>query len=229
VNDFTTVAIQGYHLPIGNGSAPFATINIPSAKNPIAIAFDAAGNLWFADGGTNDVFEFTPPFSGSITPAPAVTITSVTSPGGIAFDAAGNMYVSALAGTVQIFNPPFSNGQLPTGSPLTGASGPTGIAFDAAGNLYAENYNTGDIDRWDAPTAGGKAVSTKLSGGNTLLTNSGTLAFDSAGNLYSTNITSAQLYVFANAAATFSGNTPVPLLLMISSFGTNGSGGVAVH
>jgi sugar lactone lactonase YvrE len=227
VNDFTTVAITGYHLPIANGSTPFATINIPGSKNPIAITFDGAGNLWFADGGTNNVFEFTPPFSGNITPAPTVTITSVVGPGGLAFDSTNHLYVSSST-TVEIFNCPCSNGQLPTGSPLTGANSPVGLAFDAAGNLYAENTN-GDIDRWNAPTAGGKAVSTILSGTNTLITNAGTLAFDSAGNLYSTNIQSAQLYDFANAASTFSGNMPVPLLLMITSFGTNGTGGVAVH
>jgi hypothetical protein len=227
VNDFSTAAVTAYTLPLTNASTPFATINIPGAKNPIAIAFDKSGNLWLADGGTNNVLEFTPPFSGSITPAPAVTITSVTGPGGLAFDSAGNLYVSKAAGGVAVFNPAFHNGQLPTATPLTGPTAPGALAFDAAFNLYVLNGN-GDIDRFNTPTAGGGPISTSLSGVNTLITNPGTLNFDAAGNLYATNIQSPQLYVFSNAAATFSGNMPVPMLVTITGFGVNGTGGVAI-
>lgn len=226
VNDFSTAALTGYTLPLTSASTPFATINIPTAKNPIALAFDKSGNLWFADGGTNNVLEFTPPFSGSITPAAAVTITSVAGPGGLAFDSAGNLYVSKAGGNIEVFKPPFSNGQLPTATPLTGPTAPGALAFDAAGNLYVLNGN-GDIDRFNAPTAGGGPISISLSGVNTLITNPGTLTFDSAGNLYATNIQSPQLYLFSNAASTFSGNMPVPMLVTITGFGVNGTGGVA--
>jgi hypothetical protein len=227
VNDFSTASVTGYNLPLSNASTPFATINVPGAVNPIAIAFDKLGNLWFADNGTSKVLEFTPPFSGSITPAPAVTITSVAGPGGLAFDGAGNLYVTKAGGGVEIFNPPFSNGQLPTATPLTGPTSPGALAFDATGNLYVLNGN-GDIDRFNAPTAGGGPISISLSGVNTLITNPGTLNFDSAGNLYATNIQSPQLYVFANAASTFSGNMPVPMLNTITGFGVLGTGGVAI-
>ncbi|HME80577.1 MAG TPA: hypothetical protein VKF82_00725 [Candidatus Eremiobacteraceae bacterium] len=231
VNDFSTAAVNGYSLPLSNASTPFATINIPGAKNPVALAFDSSGNLWVADGGTNLVLKFTPPFSGSVTPAPAVVISSVTAPSGLAFDSAGNLYVSKGIlglGAIEIFNPPFSTGQLPTAAPLTGSSQPGALVFDAAGNLYTLNTN-GNIDRFTAPTAGGGPISVEQTGSNTLITNAGALAFDSNGNLYATNIQSPQLYLFSNAAATFSGNMPVPMLLTLTGFGVNGTGGVAIH
>ncbi|HLN08780.1 MAG TPA: hypothetical protein VK281_07465 [Xanthobacteraceae bacterium] len=228
VNDFSTAAVTGYSLPLSSASTPFTTINIPGAKNPIAIAFDTSGDLWVADAGTNDVLEFTPPFSGSITPTPAVVITSVTAPEGLAFDGSGHLYVSKGPGGIAIFNPPFSTGQLPTATPLTGSVSPGALTFDGAGNLYTLN-NNGNIDRFNAPTAGGGPISVELSGADTLITDAGALAFDSNGNLYATNIQSPQLYLFSNAAATFSGNMPVPMLLTITGFGVNGTGGVAIH
>jgi hypothetical protein len=228
VNDGTTAALTGYTLPLTNAGAPFATINIPGSLNPIALAFDKAGDVWEADAGTNKVLEFTPPFSGSITPAAAVTITSVAIPVGLAFDSAGNLYVSKGAGNIEIFNPPFVTGQLPTAAPLTGPTAPGALAFDGAGNLYDLNSD-GSISRFNAPTAGGGPISVQLSGTNTLITNPGSIAFDPSGDLYATNIQSPQLYLFANAATTFSGNMPVPLLLQVMGFGVNGTGGVAIH
>lgn len=232
VDDFTTAAVTGYSLPITNSSAPFATINIPGALNPDALTFDKTGNLWVADAGTNKVYEFVGPFSGSITPAPAVTISSVTAPAGLAFDTAGNLYVSSAifgSGTIQIFNPPFSTGQLPTGSPLTGPQQPEGLAFDAAGNLYTANFSNGAIDRFNAPTAGGGPISIHAAGTETLIISGQSLAFDSGGDLFATNIQNPVFYLFPNAAATFS-TTPVPTVVTISSFGAlTGTGGIAIH
>jgi sugar lactone lactonase YvrE len=233
VNDTTSAEVTGYKLPLTSTSTPFATINIPGSMNPVAIAFDAAGNLWVGDGGTNKVYEFVGPFSGSITPAPAVTISSVTAPGGIAFDAAGNLYVSKavfLSGAIEIFNPPFTTGQLPTGTPLTGSSQPNGLAFDATGNLYTANVNDGSIDRFNAPTAAGGPISTHLGGSVTLIFTGEQLVFDTTGNLYASNLQDPMLYLFPNAASTFSTTTPVPTIITINAFGaTQSTAGLAIH
>jgi sugar lactone lactonase YvrE len=231
VNDTTTsAAATGYTLPITAASTPFASINIPSPKNPIGIAFDASGNLWVSDAGANAVYEFVGPFSGTMTPIPAVKITSVLAPSGMAFDGAGNLYVCKAifgSGAVEIFNKPFVTGQSPTASPLTGSSQPTGIAFDAAGNLYAVNVNDGGIDRFNAPTAGGGPISTHAGGTATVITTGVMLAFDSTGNLYATNLQNPLLYLFPNAAATFS-STPVPTIVTVGAFGVGSTAGLAI-
>lgn len=233
VNDATSAEVVGYTLPLTSASTPFATINIPGSMNPVAIAFDATGNLWVGDGGTNKVYEFVGPFSGSITPAPVVTISSVTSPGGIAFDAAGNLYVSKSvfgSGAIEIFNPPFTTGQLPTGTPLTGSSQPNGLAFDASGNLYTVNVNDGSIDRFNAPTAGGGPISTHLGNSVTLIFTGEQLVFDASGNLYASNLQDPMLYLFPNAASTFSTTTPVPTIITIAAFGGSvHTAGLAIH
>lgn len=231
VNDTTaSPAVTGYTLPITATSTPFASINIPSPKNPLGIAFDASGNMWVADAGANVVYKFVGPFSGVMTPAPAVTLTSVLAPSGMAFDGAGNLYVCKAvfgSGAVDIFTPPITSGQLPTASPLTGSSQPTGIAFDAAGNLYATNANDGSIDRFNAPTAGGGPISIQAAGTETLITTGVMVAFDSTGNLYATNLQNPLLYLFPNAASTFS-TTPVPTTVTIGAFGIGSTSGLAI-
>jgi DNA-binding beta-propeller fold protein YncE len=45
-------------LGASNASGPDATISSIALQGPIAIAFDASGNLWVADFGENEIFEF---------------------------------------------------------------------------------------------------------------------------------------------------------------------------
>jgi serine/threonine-protein kinase len=225
-NDFTTASATGYAAPITNASTPFSTINIPTAANPEAVAVDAAGNLWLADGGANKVYEFTPPFAGSITPTPAVTISSVTAPTGLAFDAAGNLYVSnETAGTIDIFNPPFTTGQSPTATPITGMGEPKGLAFDATGNLYIADF-MGFVYRMNAPTAGGGAVSIKDTA--TTMNSPEDVAVDSAGNLYVTDLNTPNLYMFPTATAAFSATMAPSVTLPLGFAAGIHGGGVAI-
>jgi DNA-binding beta-propeller fold protein YncE len=186
--------------------------------------------MWVADAGADKIYKFVGPFSGTMTPVPTVTISSVLAPSGMAFDGAGNLYVCKAifgSGAVEIFTPPIMTGNSPTASPLTGSSQPTGIAFDAAGNLYAVNVNDGSIDRFNAPTAGGGPISIHAGGTETVITTGVTLAFDSAGNLYATNLQNPLLYLFPNAATTFS-STPVPTIVTVGAFGVGGTAGLAI-
>ena len=56
---------------------------------PIALAFDASGNLFVANSGDNTVSEFAP---GSTTPT--ATLTGLNDPDALAFDASGNLFVA---------------------------------------------------------------------------------------------------------------------------------------
>jgi sugar lactone lactonase YvrE len=106
----------------------------PSATTlcgPQAIAFDAGGNLWIADGLNNRVLEYAPPFStgmaatwelGHAAGASAfstyqsndggsISASALSNPSGIAFDAHGNLWVTDGGNNrVLEFAPPFSNG-----------------------------------------------------------------------------------------------------------------------
>ncbi|MBV8222003.1 MAG: hypothetical protein JO293_01450 [Candidatus Eremiobacteraeota bacterium] len=225
----TTGQVTGYAPPITNASTPFATITIAGSQFPVGLAFDKSGNMWVADSGTSKVYEFTPPFSGAISPAPAITISSVINPAGLVFDTAGNLYVCAgggvQAGTVQIFNPPFHSGQSPTATPITGLHIPTSLAFDAAGNLYVTNF-MGSVARFNAPTAGGGAVS--ITDTSTGINSPQDLAFDNLGNLYVTDLAHATVSVFPLATTAFSATLAPSVVLTLSGFATPNAGGIAI-
>lgn len=118
-----------------------------SLQHPLGIAFDAQGDLWVANTGSNTVVEFTPTqLSATGSPAPAVTLSSaaISTPFGVAFDASGNLWVGNDSGTVLRFDA----SQLATGSPTPAAtlavgSNPDGVTFDASGALWVGDYNGG--------------------------------------------------------------------------------------
>jgi len=205
--------------PVSSASTPTATINLPVNADPVWIAFDSSNDLWVSDANNAKVYEFTPPFSGTITPTPAVTLsTGLPSPTGIAFDAAGNLYVGNDAGTIQIFTKPILNNASPTAAPLTGAVTCRGLVFDQAGNLYAGSLS-GSIERYNAPTAGGGAPSIVDPQASTTLTHSYFLAMDSQGNLYaSDSLATNKIFQFTSVATTFSTTSAPATSLVVTGF-----------
>lgn len=97
-------------------------------SNPGGIATDAAGNIYVADKGNNQVMKV--PADGS----PAAAIGSgFSGPSGIAVDAAGNIYVADTDnGEVKKMSPD----GLTISSIGSGFSAPVGVAVDGAGNVY---------------------------------------------------------------------------------------------
>jgi sugar lactone lactonase YvrE len=107
---------------------------------PRYLAFDAAGNLWVANGGGNVRTVTT--YSGT-TQLAASTITGVVSPWGLAFDGSGALWVVDSSSAAPSINP-YSGPTLIYGNTITAAlNQPAGIAFDASGSLWVSNNNSG--------------------------------------------------------------------------------------
>ncbi len=146
----------------------------PSLLTPIALAFDASGDLWIGNLGSSTVVEFTPSqLTASGSPTPTVTINanatpSLSGPEGMAFDASGNLWV-ANNGNATVVR--FDAAQLgSSGSPTPAAtiasasfaSGAelAGMAFDASGNLWVGNGYPSELLEFMNPDALSGSVST---------------------------------------------------------------------
>ena len=146
----------------------------PSLLTPIALAFDASGDLWIGNLGSSTVVEFTPSqLTASGSPTPTVTISanatpSLSGPEGMAFDASGNLWV-ANNGNATVVR--FDAAQLgSSGSPTPAAtiasasfaSGAelAGMAFDASGNLWVGNGYPSELLEFMNPNALSGSVST---------------------------------------------------------------------
>jgi len=163
--DFNTPGYTGDGKPATNVGV--------GLNDPVAIALDAAGNLYIADS-NNSVIRKVTATSGIITTiagtgtfgysgdgGPAVH-AQLDHPKGVAVDSAGNVYISdTLNSRIRVVAP---NGTISTaaGTGTLGYSGdgglatvaqlnfPQGLSFDTAGNLYiADNGN--DVIREYAP------------------------------------------------------------------------------
>jgi streptogramin lyase len=210
--------------PVSGASTPVATITLPIGGNPLFITIDSANNLWVSDANNDLVYEFTGPFSGSITPAPAKTLSNdLISPSGIAFDAAGNLYVAdSGSNDIEIFAAPITNGETPNAAKLTGATNVRDLAFDQSGNLYAGLFS-GTILRYNAPTVGGGAPS--ITDSSTGIAAAYFMTFDSGGNLYASDgLTTKNVYEFTAVATTFSATSTPAATLSIPSLGSTANG-----
>ncbi len=135
--------------------APTPNVTITGLDAPIGVAFDAAGNLWVANGNLNTVVMFSPAqlvVGGALVPEVTISANagSLDFPTGVAFDAAGNFWVSNLVSSTVV---KFTLSQLAvSGSPVPDVTisanagsldGPVGLAFDNSGDLWVENIGGG--------------------------------------------------------------------------------------
>jgi len=168
-------AAIGLLAAIAIPATPQTQTTLPPLLLPSTIAFDAQGNLYFAETGNHVVREYSVAgvlttvagtgvqgFSGDNGPA---TAAELDSPAGLAVDAAGNLYIadthnhrvrklSAATGTISTVagtgTPGFSgDGGLATAAQL---ALPTALALDSSGNLYVADTNNHRVRRIDAAT-----------------------------------------------------------------------------
>jgi len=139
--------------PTSSGvAAPVYSANTSIIKsgfsNPGGIDFDAAGDLFVADAGNNEIKKF--PVGGG---AAVIIGSGFSSPNDVKVDASGNVYV-ADAGNGAVKEVPGG-----TGTPVILASGfafPAAIAVDVAGNVYVADG--GGTTVYKIPAAGGTPI-----------------------------------------------------------------------
>ena len=157
-------------LAAGGALTPSVVIDAdstPSLAGPIALAFDASGDLWVANSqGPHTIVGFAPAQLVSGNQAPSVTIgpdgtPSLNRPGGLAFDAEGNLWVANLkndtvvrydASQLAASGTPTPSATIGSGSFAVGG-GPWGLAFDASGALWVVESYAQDLRRFTNPGA----------------------------------------------------------------------------
>ncbi len=107
----TVVMFSPAQLVVGGALVPEVTIsaNAGSLASPVGLAFDAAGNLWVSNAGSDTVVKFTlSQLAVSGSPAPDVTISanagSLEFPRGLAFDNSGDLWVTNFGGSLVQFS-----------------------------------------------------------------------------------------------------------------------------
>jgi len=135
---------------VGNGAQGTGGDGGPATNaqlaNPMALAFDAAGNLYIADSFGRNVRKVS---NGVIT-----TVASGVSPQGIAVDAAGYLYIATFNNILRVSNGVVStiagNGTANSGgdggpAPAAGFSQISGIAADPTGRVYVSDQYSNRI------------------------------------------------------------------------------------
>ena len=144
-----TVVISGYDTKI---------------TNPVALALDAAGNIYAANDSDHQILIFPAGSNGDVVPQVLGGYNvPLTATEGIAIDASGQIYVSDFRADQILVFAPGSSGDVPPirtiSGPDTGLTDPVGMAFDSHGNLYVTNYNDYGATLVEfAPNANGDAT-----------------------------------------------------------------------
>jgi sugar lactone lactonase YvrE len=199
VADYNSNRVLEYATPVTTGEAASVVLGQTAFTNnacsnaatglcePIALAFDASGNLWVADAENNRVVEFHAPFTtgeaaslvlgqtGFGLSAISDSAVGMDRPYGIAFDSSGNLWVSESGNnrvTEFVEGGGFTTGEAaslvlgqtgfglnPTGNSATGMDFPAGIAFDSTGNLWVADLYNSRVTEFTTPFTTDEAAS----------------------------------------------------------------------
>jgi sugar lactone lactonase YvrE len=167
VVEFTPAQFQ-----TGGAPSPTVTISLGTAENftdPLAMAFDAHGNLWVIAGGQENLLEFTSSqLATTGTPTPALERSlNVMYPFYIAFDPSGNFWIADglwynnnvpiagkitefTAGSVATVTNPSPTLTLPLPVGVKYPAWPTAVAFDDSGDLWYSDFENNVIGEFTA-------------------------------------------------------------------------------
>jgi hypothetical protein len=136
-------AVDSAPSPLSAATTLTQLIAMPST-NPWGITVDAAGNLYVADHGTNNVYAYAPPYTGTATVFGAGTAGSEI---GLTctYDSVTDQLIvdeaSANGGNVLAYNLPLASNPTPAANIAYTAQVPTALAVDKSGNLYVSAAN----------------------------------------------------------------------------------------
>lgn len=245
INDTAPYTIPVYSLPLSATSTPLFTLTMPAGtSNAFNMSFDASGNLWVSSSGTSQVFEFTGPFTTTVTLVPAVTIATTATcphPDDVTFDTTGNLYVgcegnSTGTNSIAVFlkGAGFTNAT-PLDHVLNGPGHVDALEFDHSNNLYAGSTlasPNGGIAEYLSSNLAANAVpnafdSTGMSAGYFPYQ----YTFDSSGNLYDADCgTTAHIYVYPTGSQALSATlAPSATYTDANITASNCVGGIAIH
>ena len=180
-------------------------------QTPTAIAVDAAGNVYVAEGNGNRVQKF----DGNGTwllkfGTPGSAAGEFVTPTGIAVDSAGNIYVSDSqdpTNQVSKFN---SSGTF-LNFVGSGLLGPSGVAVDSANNVYILDGNNHRIRKYNS--AGAHLIDWGANGsGNGQMSFPQGIAIDASDNVYVADTGNSRIQEFTSTGG------------FITKWGTSGSG-----
>lgn len=167
----------------GGGSSTFAS----GLKHPSGLAFDSQGDLFVADEGTGDIYEYMND-SGMLNSSPIIFASGLYYPVGLAFNSAGGLFVANnVANTITEITP----GKVQS-TFASGLTQPLGLAFDSAGDLYEADQGTHNINEFINSNGILSSSPTVFASG---IPEPDGLVFDGAGNLWVANVDT--LYSFS--------------------------------
>ncbi len=197
-------AINVYAAGASGNIAPVRVIAGPAThlSFPVALAFDAAGDLLVAEStsGNAEVDAFAPNASGNVAPL----YTLVPSPGGgaaqgLAIDPHGALsesfcgtcfFTGADGVATYTLTPPGGTETRSLGGSGTGLNAPYGIAYDPTGNLYVANDGSNSIALFAPGVSGNVAPSRTISTG--IAAPSG-IALDAANDIFVSDATTTTM------------------------------------
>ena len=109
---------------------------------PQALASDGSGNLYIADGNSNNIYKL--PAGGNTAQSVTPGGFTLNSPSGLAFDATGDLFVLD-AFNARIIEVPSEDGAQPYEVPVTGLNTPSSLALDPQGNLYVTDVTNNNL------------------------------------------------------------------------------------
>ena len=132
---------------IGGELGSISETDITGFNTPSALAVDASGNLFVADGSNLDEVA-----AGSTTIAPVSGI-GISGATGLAVDASGAVYVSMTGGTIRIPNESGTLNQTDATTIAANVTAPTSVALDTQDNVYVSDGTALNVNATSASTS----------------------------------------------------------------------------